>query len=107
MADGGTDIEHPLRHPAGAFFPDPVNKGLAAAIGECSQATRGCRENPAIIIGTGRDIARPLFAMIASGHVMDVDNALIARHIDLRVKLQRVAAFIILARLGLQRVELA
>jgi hypothetical protein len=44
--------------------------------------------------------------MVAAGHAVDVDRGLIARHVDGRIELQRVAAFIILPGTPVKLVEL-
>ena len=48
-----------------------------------------------------------LFPVIAAGHAVNIDGALIAWNLDFRIQFERLATFVILARFRIELVDLA
>ena len=107
MTDRGADIEDPPRRPAGPFALHPVDQRLPAAVGQRAQPAAGGGEDAAVVIGARRNVARTLLAMIAAGHAVNVDRALVARHLHQGVELERIAALVGLVRARIEIVDLA
>ena len=89
VADGHADIEDAPRPPAGPRLRDPLDQRLPAAVRQRAEPAAGSDEDAAIVIRPRRDIAGAFLAVIAARHAVDIDGALIPRHRDAGIELQR------------------
>ncbi len=71
-----------------------------AAVGKAPEHAGGGREQPAVVVGAGRNIIRHELGVVAARHAVDVHGACIARLLDRGIELEGGCAFVVGVRLG-------
>ena len=84
VADSAADIENSPGLPVGPLFLEPGDNRLPCPVIERAERAAGGCEDADIVVGTGRNIAGALLAVIAAGLAVDIDGGLVLGLLDSR-----------------------